>query len=133
MNSRVQGWRAAREQGETVELPSGQVATLRRVHLLDLVESGRIPDELSGVVLQVIDEGVKKPTIEDLSAYIEVVNLVAIASFVDPPVAAEASEEALGVDEVPFLDRADVFRWANEGARKLRPFRKEEAGAVAPA
>lgn len=127
MNSRVQGWRAAREQGETVELPSGQVATLRRVHLLDLVESGRIPDELSGVVLQVIDEGVKKPTIEDLSAYIEVVNLVAIASFVDPPVAAEASEEALGVDEVPFLDRAEVFRYCNEGARKLRPFRKEEA------
>ena len=114
-------------------LPSGQVATLRRVHLLDLVESGRIPDELSGVVLEVIDEGVKKPSLEDLSAYIEVVNLVCMAAFVDPPVAEKGSDEALGVEEVPFLDRAEVFRWCNEGARKLRPFRKEQDGAVAPA
>lgn len=124
--NRVQEWRAAREQGETVTLPSGQVATLRRVHLLDLVESGRIPDELSGVVLEVIDEGVKKPSQEDLRAYIEVVNLMCMAAFVDPPLAKEGNDEALGVEEVPFLDRADVFRWCNEGARKLRPFRKEE-------
>lgn len=126
MNSRVQEWRAAREAGETVTLPSGQVATLRRVHLLDLIEAGKIPDELTTVVLQLIDDKIHKPSKEDLGAYIEVVNLVAIEAFMNPPVAKEASEGALGVDEVPFQDRAEVFRWSNEGARKLRPFRKEQ-------
>jgi len=130
--NRVQEWRAAREQGETVTLPSGQVATLRRVHLLDLIEAGKIPDELTSVVLQLIDDKIHKPSREDLSSYIEVVNLVCMAAFMDPPLAAEGSAVALGVEEVPFQDRAEVFRFCNEGARKLRPFRPEQDGAVAP-
>ena len=127
MNSRVQEWRAAREQVEPKTLPSGQVAMLRRVHLLDLVEAGKIPDALSGLVLEVIDEGIKEPDLQDLTGYIEVVNLMAVAAFVDPPlVQGKGTDEALGVEEVSFQDRAAVFAWANEEAQKLRPFRKEQ-------
>ena len=127
MNDRVLAWRQAHERGEEVALPSGQVARVRRVHLLELVEQGKVPDTLSGLVADVIGEGTKTPTLEELGQYIEVVNLVCISAFVDPPVAAEPSDEALGVEEIAFLDRAEVFRWCNEPARRLRPFREEPA------
>lgn len=132
MSERVLAWREAREQGEEVTLPSGNVARLRRVHLLDLVEQGKVPDTLSGMVADIVGTGTKQVKMEDLAGYIEVVNVVAIAAFVDPPVAAEPSAQALGVQEIDFLDRAEVFRYCNEPARRLRPFRGEPDGAVAP-
>ncbi len=127
-------WRRQSE-GELFTLPSGNTARLRRVHVLDLVKLGRVPDALTGLVAQMIDT--KNPsiqvTLKDLERYVEVINLVCIAAFAEPKVAAQPSEDALGVEELTFLDRSAVFEWCHVETRRLEPFRAKPGRAVAAA
>jgi len=131
MTTDVKAWRAG--QVVAYELPSGNVARLKRVAVMDLVEQGDIPDTLSGMVADLVDETLGKRktlSVEDLRRFAEVVNLVAKACFVEPPLGDEATEEQLAVAEVAFVDRAEVFRWANQPTRQLRPFRVEAPDSV---
>lgn len=117
---------------EEVELPSGCVALLRRVHILDLAAEGVVPATLvaelersrgeAGVTLLESPERVRE--------FRTMVNAVCKVAFVEPPVGEEGTEAQLGVDEVTFEDRVFVFHWCNRGARRLEPFRSESAGAV---
>jgi hypothetical protein len=127
--SRVDAWRM-NVVGE-YELPSGNVAMLKRVSLVDLVEQGGIPQTLTGLVAEVAQkQELRQLSLEELHDFADVVNLVVKACFVDPAVADEPTEDALGVREISFVDRAEVFRWANVAARQLRPFRGKQEGAV---
>ena len=128
----VAEWRA-RFGPEDVELPSGGVAQLRRVHLLDLVAQGVVPATLVAEFEALQNRAETTDVLESMErvkGFREMLNAVSKAAFVMPPVADEGSEEQLGVDEVPFEDRFYVFRWCTEGARKLEPFRPEPAGDV---
>lgn len=114
-----------------VTLPSGNVAALKPVNLMDLVRQGDVPDTLSGLIVDLLDNA--KPqsmSLEDLRQYGDVIDLVCKACFVDPALADVASETALGVDEVSFADKMTVFQWANAGATELRPFREAESKSV---
>jgi hypothetical protein len=127
--SRVIAWRS-NLVGE-YELPSGNVAKLKRVSLVDLVEQGGIPQTLTGLVTEMAQkQQLRQLSLEELHDFADVVNLVVKACFVEPPVSDEPTEESLGVHEISFVDRAEVFRWANEAAQRLRPFRGESEGAV---
>jgi hypothetical protein len=123
----LSAWRDQAE-GQLHKLPSGNVARLKRVHVLDLVKQGKIPDTLTGLVAQMIDTtgGKIEVTLKDLGDYVDVVNLVAIAAFVEPRLAAEPGDDALGVEELPFVDRAAVFEWCHVTTRRLEPFRQVE-------
>jgi hypothetical protein len=127
--SRVATWRA-NVVGE-YELPSGNVAMLKRVSLVDLVEQGGIPQTLTGLVVEMAQkQQLRQLSLEELHDFADVVNLVVKACFIDPVVADEPTEHSLGVREISFVDRAEVFRWANEAAQRLRPFRGKSEGAV---
>jgi hypothetical protein len=123
----LSAWRAQAE-GQLFTLPSGNVAKLRRVHVLDLVQQGKVPDTLTGLVAQMIDTKnvTVQVTLEDLDDYVDVVNLVCIAAFAEPRLAAEPSDDALGVSELTFVDRAAVFEWCHVETRRLEPFRQVE-------
>jgi hypothetical protein len=128
----VSTWRAAMVQ--EYELPSGNVARLKRISLVDLVEQGDIPQTLTGLVAEVAQkQELRQLSLEELKDFADVVNLVVKACFVEPPVSDEPTEESLGVHEISFVDRAEVFRWANEPARRLRLFRTKQESAVHPA
>ncbi len=117
---------------EEVELPSGSVALLRSPHILDLVAQGVIPATLVAEL-----EGLERKSGSDLlqnadqvERFRGMLNAVAKAAFVMPPVGDEGTDEQLGVDEVSFEDRLFVFNRCTRGARRLEPFRAEPGGDV---
>lgn len=121
----IADWRREHE----MLLPSGNVARLRKVHVLDLAEQGQIPTPLVGMVSTLMATGKAIIRQEQFKDYAELINLVARVAFVEPKLADQADEAHLAVSEVDMADRLEVFNWCHEG-KKLRPFRAEQAGAV---
>jgi hypothetical protein len=123
----LKAWRDDRTEGELLQLPSGNVGRFHRVHVLELVEQGKVPDTLTGLVAQMIGDNPKlRITMDDLQRYADVVNMVVIAAAVEPRVTPEPGEDSLGVREIDFSDRAAIFEWCHIPTRKLQPFRPEE-------
>lgn len=109
-------------------LPSGNVIELRRVGLMDLIYQGGIPDTLTPLAIELatsdkITRGFKE---EDLKNQLDIVNIVLKASAVNPRVADRHGEDSLGVDEVEYFDKVQIFNWANGVTTTLRPFRPEQ-------
>jgi len=126
----VETWGRSRTQLMT--LPSGNVARLRKVHVLDLAEQGQIPAPLAGMVAALTSAGRVTLRPEQFKDYVALINQVVKAAFVEPAVADEADEAHLAVGDVEMNDRLEVFNWCHE-ARKLLPFRQEQTGAVGAA
>jgi len=127
----VAEWRE-RNGPQDVTLPSGSVAKLRKVHIVDLASQGLIPATLVAEAdkLQGASGAALMQDLEQLKGFREMLRAVAKATFVEPPVGDEATEEQLGVDEVPFDDLVHVFNWCNGRARELEPFRAEQESDV---
>ena len=60
---------------------------------------------------------------EQLTQYEGVVNLVVKAAAVEPRVDDQAGPECLAVREIDWIDRVQIFNWANGVTTTLRPFR----------
>jgi len=122
----IDEWRAQRAQGEEGELPSGLTVTLQKVHILDLVAQGHIPQQLQPT-LEAQMQGKATPAMdmEQLKAYREMVGIVALACIKEP--------QGLTVDELPMQDKMAIYQWAMEGGDKLATFRRKEAQPVEPA
>lgn len=122
----VQEWRAKNQPVE-VELPSGNVALLRKVNVLDLAVTGDIPSTLVVDAARYKDGGVDMSRLSGdpqlFQQFLGLIDPVVIAAFVQPKVAKEATEDALGISEIDAQDKLAVFAWCNEGAEALRPFR----------
>lgn len=118
-------WREKRQT--TLTLPSGLEVKVKRISLLDLVGSGKIPNTLYGMVKKV-DSGKVKLEPEALQELGPLLNAVAVGCLVEPAIADTADETHIGVDELPFEDKLFLFQWSNEEAKRLAPFRGEQAG-----
>ncbi len=142
-------WRANRQV--TLQLPSGLTVVLRRVNLIDVVATGKLPAPLLGLVQDLVDEADKgvKPNLElaDLPQYGELVEIVVQAAIVDPPIFNEAELEALlaeGIDaeaqvrvrqryadshlqvaDLSWDDRTEIFNCVSKGAKEIAPFSKQ--------
>lgn len=133
----IQEWRAKHGPQE-VELPSGCVAQLRRVHILELARSGEIPATLVTKIEEASSRGELDATKllageKDLAQYLDLIDKVVMKAFVVPRLGIEATDEQLALHEVDFTDRLFVFRWCNRGAEQLKPFRPEPEADVEPA
>ena len=107
-------------------LPSGNTGEFKRVALMDLIAQGGIPDTLSGLAAEISNKDkIAALTVEDLKKYVGVVNIVVKAAFVTPKVADVVGPDTLAVSEVDYVDRLEIFKWANGAATTLRPFRPE--------
>lgn len=110
-------------------LPSGNVAKLRRVALIDLIVQGGIPDTLSGRAVEMANQTKQRELDKkELLEYEAIVNLVIKACMVEPKVADRAGDGSLSVSEVDFIDRVQIFNWANGSVSSLRPFRGDATG-----
>ena len=130
MATTVQAWREASKPDE-VTLPSGNVALLKPVSLLELVMIGLVPQTLV-VGMRDINEKTLLDNPGKLAELQPVLNGLAQLAFVEPKVGKTATETQLGIDEVSMADKLFVFSWCNRRAQPLRPFRSKQDGDVEP-
>jgi len=102
------------------------------VGILDLLANGDIPTPLLGQV-ESLARGQVQAGLDGMKSYAEAINCVVKGCVVDPPVADEPDETHLGICEIPFEDRMEIFAWANAGSVPAEPFREEPKGDVAGA
>lgn len=136
---------------KVVPLPSGMVARLKVVGMEAFVTSGAIPNSLMKLVVEQLDEAKKGKEVDidpqtfikelqddpqKLTDLVELVDRVALKSFVEPklyPVPADEDErrdDRLYVDEVDGEDKFFVFNFASSGTSELEPFREAIASGV---
>lgn len=116
----LRSWRLAREVER--ELPSGLTVRLRRVALLDLVSTGQLPAPLLSLIEDFATHVATTLDMAQLPQFTDVLNAVTLATVIEPPIQPIGDEEHLGLDEMSFSDKLEIFTWANEGAQRLAPF-----------
>jgi hypothetical protein len=101
-----------------------------------LLKLGRIPDILSGLVAEVIWQGVPRPdTILNLGKpAVDLLEIVAASVFMEPIVVIDREPEndnEVSIDDIDFEDQQFLFAWATAPTSALRRFRDEQARNVA--
>lgn len=117
----LEEWRAARAAGEPGTLPSGLTVVLQKVHIMDLVSQGKIPQQLQPALERQLGHSNNKSqqmTTDELAAYYELTGIVALACIKEP--------QGLTAEELPAEDKIAIYTWAMEGTQKLQPFRRQE-------
>lgn len=128
-------------QIEEHTLPSGNVARLKPVDLLDLLALGAIPDTLTGQVDQLLEAGDKTGKtnipLDRFKEFAQMISITACAAFVEPRLVADEDDEDLEenilfVGRVGTRDKIWVFEWSNGEANNVGPFRPESPRDVGP-
>ena len=127
---KLQEWRE--KQNRAVELPSGLTVTVRPVALAELAARGKIPTPMVSLVNEMLAGTMQTTiaTVEDFERYGGLVDLVVLASVVDPPIAEHGDETHLGVDELSIEDKSVIFNLLHGESAALQPFRGEPDGVV---
>ena len=130
-------WRKPREVGETVRLPSGNIATLRPVALDQLMLSGKIPDLLTPIAAKSLwtetDTGMIADQVETAKGFAELVNLIVPAAVIEPRIVAEpAADDEITLADIEFSDKIAIFQLATGGATVLKSFREQQEKRVEP-
>jgi hypothetical protein len=122
------GWK--RDLPEPHTLPSGNVATLQRPKLMELLKTGKIPNTLLGAAIAMAQG---KRGDEDVDDVLALLDMLVAAAFVEPKVwVAVGDDDVCPPDELPISDLSDsdrnyVLVWAQRGAEGLRRFRLDGA------
>lgn len=132
-------FRRLRKEGQLVELPSGMVARLRPVALIDLLKSGAIPDVLTGLVADLVVNGEVNPEKAEMNADLVVsigklYDVVCKAAFISPVIVDNPSDNAdeIEVEDIPQSDRRFTLAWCSTPTNELRDFRQEQSANVEP-
>lgn len=117
-------WRAPREQGLTVALPSGHVARIRPVGMDLVVRVGYIPGVLSNFIVQMIETGKGDlPTTANLDEekeWFRFLDCLVELAFVSPKVVASPqAEDEISIDDVELADKMAIWRVLGAPARAL--------------
>lgn len=130
-------WRKLRQEGLLVKLPSGLIARLRPVSIVDLWKTGNIPNGLIGLVSELLVNGtvqdVKPELSSDLvSAVGTLYDIVCKSAFVSPRIVVKPSddEDEIEIEDVAQGDREFVLAWCSTPATELREFRGEQDADV---
>jgi hypothetical protein len=151
-----------RSKGEDLELPSGNIALVKRPGMLEFIKKGIVPDTLMPTVDEAVRKGKGLPPnqatdlLKDpakLAAMEEMTDRVLCAVVVDPAVTfhkrqvegnedewedipeEDRDENLLYSDEVDLEDKMFIFQYAVGGTRDLERFREESGlsmGGVRP-
>jgi hypothetical protein len=129
-------WRAAREQGISVTFRSGNTARIRPVGLDLLVKTGRVPNVLEPMVVQLIETGradtPASASLEDESAWFDFLNCLCELAFVQPRVVAEPqTEDEIGVWDISLSDKMQLWEVLGTPARMLASHFRQQETALA--
>ncbi|CAG0933640.1 hypothetical protein TFLX_03149 [Thermoflexales bacterium] len=122
--SNLKAWRS----GEEYLLPGGLEVRLRRATLLDLVAQGKIPQTLTGPTEELINNGQFK--IARYQEFAPVLDLLARACIVYPPIGDVPDDDHLSVAELGQDDKMAIYEWASQEVAPLRKFRAAETEPV---
>jgi hypothetical protein len=145
-------WRRPRESGITIELPSGNAATIRPVALDVLMQQGQIPDTLTPLVTDLLWTTVKQSDIvegpeEKKIAYQQLINIIVPAVLISPsvyipPPAGDDDDEivdrktVLGdneimLEDIDFDDKLLIFKVSMLPTDQIRSFRLRQMEPLA--
>lgn len=146
--STAKGWKGKDKSllGQELELPSENVCKAKRISPLDLVASGKMPDSLSQIVTQAINENKGLPPsklaemtqdMEQLRGMVSFIDQVVLDCVIEPQVLPDPEEgedidpEALYVHQVDMTDKIFIMQWAIGGSPDLIQFRAGLSGGMA--
>lgn len=117
-------WRAPREKGITVKLPSGHVARLRPVGLDLLVRVGYVPSILGSYIIDMIERGKgelpKEATLDDEKEWFRFLDCLVELAFVSPKVVKDPqADDEISVDDVELGDKMEIWKLLGAPAREL--------------
>lgn len=122
-------WRRLREEGASVQLPSGNVAQLRPVSLEELVVSGKIPNPLLARVRSLIGLGLREDEneidmAERTKEMIDIMKIVCQSAFLNPRIVDDPeNDNEISFFDLSAMDRDFVMDWVQGPQRTLEPFR----------
>ena len=126
-------WRATRSQELT--LPSGLNVWVKDVTMMDLMLTGKLPDGILDFVDQANEQGKTSIDLKQVAkngpGFNDVMDALIMQCVVEPPIAAMADDDHLGLNEISGDDKLFIFNWANREVSELRPFREGEMEPVA--
>lgn len=128
-------WRKPRVEGMTITLPSGNVVVCRPVQMDQLLAAGKIPDFLSPLVADLIWQTVAlaKADAESDKNFIELLNIMAVASFVNPRIVDDPqADDEIALDDLEFSDKLAIYMIAKQPLAVLHRFRVTENPAMEP-
>lgn len=134
-------WNSARKEGFVIELPSGNVARLRKtLTLITLIRSGQIPNPLAKHVNKMVQERGAALDLKDLEPdammqMLDLVNNEIPKIFIEPrvyevPDGEDAStwqpedENGISITDLAYEDRFFAYSFAQGGPSDLATFRE---------
>jgi hypothetical protein len=132
-------WRAKREQGVELELPEyGDMVRIRPMDATFFFKTGRIPDYLSTVVDDLINNRIKQvpvPPIVDTEKTVEWLKwldeLVTYALVSPKVVATPQTDDEITIEDIGYTDKLHIYRFFGQPAATLRFLRDQKSQSVA--
>jgi hypothetical protein len=116
-------------------LPSGITVWVREVSMMDLMLTGKLPENIIDFAEAAEKQGAVdidlKKIVKSGTDFNIMLNTVALATIVEPPVSENGDDDHLGLDEINGDDKMAIFNWVNREVEQLRPFREGENKPVA--
>ena len=133
MSDRLAEWRD-RVAPREIALSNGLTMLVRPVRLEDLITAGTVPLTLINRAQRIKTQKDGSYKDEDADALSKAVNAVVLAVAVDPRVTKDGAGDSIAVDDIPFLDRLDIFQEVNRPTAAVQSFPGEPNGsdALAP-
>ena len=133
-------FRRLRREGQLVELPSGMVARLRPVALIDLWRTaGNIPDALTSIIAELVANQSLNPEKSEMTGQLigavgDLYGMVCRAAFITPAIVEAPRDEAeeIQLEDVTQADRQFVLAWASAPTNELGRFHHSEGGQESP-
>ena len=115
-----------RDEPETVELPSGNVAVLQRPRIMSMIKRGEVPNPLLEAAVEMAT-GAKS---SDFAKTIEMMDVLVASAFLEPRVTLERDDDpaTLWVDDLDDEDKQLVMSWIQSPARAAATFREDGSG-----
>ena len=97
------------------------VCRLKRVGILDMASSGKIPNALMGTVVALFDKRVELKKAEDIKNMAEVINLFCKVAMIEP-----TYEEVEAIMPLTDEQRMDIFTFTQSGVKMITPFPEQQ-------
>jgi len=131
-------WRDRMTAGVLVRLPSGNLARVRGVQPSVVIRSGRLPDSLTPLIVDVMDgksdeESWKPKTVAELADYVTFMDLICECAMVSPRIVADPqADDEIGIGHLDGEDKNFLVELMGVSTRRLESFRNEQTSDVEP-
>lgn len=140
MYTDASSWKKPFVEGIEVQLPSGNVVSMRPVALDELIRRGTIPDLLTPIATRAVWEAIPQDKLleDGFKLATELGDLMALiipASVINPSIYTgdgDAPEGSIKLEHISVADKMSIFNLAIQPVNVLASFRLQQIGSVEP-